>query len=339
MSNLWLRLWHDMPNDPKFKTISRISGRPLSEVITVYVHLMVGASTAEIRGDISNLAPDDIASATELSDEAVEEILSAMQGKVIENGRLSGWEKRQPEQDTSRRDNKPAAMSAAERKRKERERKKNSALNVTPETKHVTCHESFMNASSTHHAAISKKSSENTLQSIENKENVTTCHELCLDTDKDAYTEKNTDNIPPYPPKGEIEETDASVLATKAPRKRKHSAKKTGEIAVELPVWLSSADWHDYVEHRKQLKRPLTPLAAKRAITNLERLMIEGNTPSEVINQSICNGWLGLFSVRKQKSFDPITKNGLYNTPHQRMLANNQKAAKAFEEMMREKQA
>ncbi|EOP2197647.1 hypothetical protein QSF09_003200, partial [Escherichia coli] len=26
MANAWLRLWHDMPNDPKWRTISRVSG-------------------------------------------------------------------------------------------------------------------------------------------------------------------------------------------------------------------------------------------------------------------------------------------------------------------------
>ncbi|ENW8560590.1 hypothetical protein ACR6SH_005434, partial [Escherichia coli] len=25
MANAWLRLWHDMPNDPKWRTIARVS--------------------------------------------------------------------------------------------------------------------------------------------------------------------------------------------------------------------------------------------------------------------------------------------------------------------------
>ncbi|WP_252356698.1 hypothetical protein, partial [Escherichia coli] len=26
MANAWLRLWHDMPNDPRLRTIARVSG-------------------------------------------------------------------------------------------------------------------------------------------------------------------------------------------------------------------------------------------------------------------------------------------------------------------------
>ncbi|HAF1587689.1 TPA: phage replisome organizer, partial [Salmonella enterica] len=44
MANSWVRLWHDMPNDPKWRTISRISGQPVSLVQATYIHLLVSAS-------------------------------------------------------------------------------------------------------------------------------------------------------------------------------------------------------------------------------------------------------------------------------------------------------
>ncbi|WP_252355071.1 hypothetical protein, partial [Escherichia coli] len=28
MANAWLRLWHDMPNDPKWRTQNRVAGQP-----------------------------------------------------------------------------------------------------------------------------------------------------------------------------------------------------------------------------------------------------------------------------------------------------------------------
>lgn len=40
----WLRLWHDMPNDPKFRTIARISGQRIGDVIAVFLHVLVDAS-------------------------------------------------------------------------------------------------------------------------------------------------------------------------------------------------------------------------------------------------------------------------------------------------------
>ncbi|EEY1988416.1 phage replisome organizer, partial [Escherichia coli] len=40
MANAWLRLWHDMPNDPKWRTIARVSGQPIATVMAVYIHLL-----------------------------------------------------------------------------------------------------------------------------------------------------------------------------------------------------------------------------------------------------------------------------------------------------------
>jgi len=49
------------------------------------------------------------------------------------------------------------------------------------------------------------------------------------------------------------------------------------------------------------LKCPLTPLAEKKALGELEGLRSEGNDPSRVISQSIVNGWKGLFPVKSSK--------------------------------------
>lgn len=96
MANHWLRLWHDMPTDPKWRTISRVSKRPVSEVIAVYVHLLVSASNADERGRTNSFNCEDVASALDLETEQVAEIIAAMQGRVIEGDKVSGWEKRQP---------------------------------------------------------------------------------------------------------------------------------------------------------------------------------------------------------------------------------------------------
>lgn len=92
----WVRLWHDMPTDPKWRTIARKSGQPISAVIAVFTMMMVNASAnTEERGTIKGFEPDDVASALDIEPEDVAAILAAMQGKVIDGGRLSGWTKRQ----------------------------------------------------------------------------------------------------------------------------------------------------------------------------------------------------------------------------------------------------
>ena len=39
----WVRLWGDMPTDPKFRVIAKKAGRPLSEVLSVFVFMLTNA--------------------------------------------------------------------------------------------------------------------------------------------------------------------------------------------------------------------------------------------------------------------------------------------------------
>lgn len=118
----WFRLWHDMPNDPKWRTVSRASGQPIALVLSVALHLMVDASRNVTRGHVTVTA-EDVASALDVTDEAVEVIFKAMQGRVLDGDRLSGWEKRQPKREDAG-NPETGAKSAAERKRAQRERER-----------------------------------------------------------------------------------------------------------------------------------------------------------------------------------------------------------------------
>jgi len=60
---------------------------------------MVSASKNEIRGSADDFSVEDVACFLGLDDEAVKSILGAMQGKVLEGMRLTGWEKRQPKRE------------------------------------------------------------------------------------------------------------------------------------------------------------------------------------------------------------------------------------------------
>ena len=95
MANSWLRLWHDMPNDPKWRTISRASNQPITAVISVYIHLLVNASNATERGRTQNVCNEDIASALDLDCEQIDEIIKSMQGRVLDGDTIKGWSKRQ----------------------------------------------------------------------------------------------------------------------------------------------------------------------------------------------------------------------------------------------------
>lgn len=112
----WVRLWHDMPTDPKWRVIARKSGQRIGDVIAVFNFVMVNASAnASERGRTHNLFAEDIGAALDLSETDVQAILDAMKGKVIcSDGKLLGWEKRQPK----REDNSAARAKAWREERK-----------------------------------------------------------------------------------------------------------------------------------------------------------------------------------------------------------------------------
>lgn len=96
MSGGWVRLWHDMPTDPKFRTIARLSKQPLTAVIAVFVFLMTDASANENERGRTQANAEDLASALDMLEEDILSILKAMQGRVMDDDRLTGWSKRQP---------------------------------------------------------------------------------------------------------------------------------------------------------------------------------------------------------------------------------------------------
>ena len=96
MSNQWLRLWHEMPADPKWRTIARASKQRIGDVMAVYLHLLVAGSTAPERGRTHSFNCEDVASALDLDTADVASIIEAMQTRVLDGDRLKGWDKRQP---------------------------------------------------------------------------------------------------------------------------------------------------------------------------------------------------------------------------------------------------
>ena len=118
----WVRLWSDMPTDPKWRVVARKSGRPLSEVISVFAFMLLnaGANASERnereteRGELKNWSDEDVAAALDTDPEHIAAIRQAMQGKTLEGNKLTGWEKRQPKREDG----------SAERAKQWRERKR-----------------------------------------------------------------------------------------------------------------------------------------------------------------------------------------------------------------------
>jgi len=96
MANSWVRLWVDMPTDPKWRTIARVSGQPISVVISTFIFLMIYAANATERGTTETNKTEDIATALDVDESSIIAIIDAMQGRVLDGDLLIGWRKRQP---------------------------------------------------------------------------------------------------------------------------------------------------------------------------------------------------------------------------------------------------
>ena len=125
MANQWLRLWHDMPTDPKWRTIARHAKQHIGLVQAVYLHILVDASRNVTRGHV-DVTVEDLASALDCDESQIQSILDAMQGRVMDGSTISGWDKRQPKREDSG-DAESGAKSSAQRKKEQREREKLAA--------------------------------------------------------------------------------------------------------------------------------------------------------------------------------------------------------------------
>ena len=84
---------------------------------------------------------------------------------------------------------------------------------------------------------------------------------------------------------------------------------------INLPEWLNKELWEEFKQHRKELKKPMSLLAQKKTINQLFKIKASGQDVESLINQSIANGWQGIFEIKSQgngygKSNSSIGKGG-----------------------------
>lgn len=98
--------------------------------------------------------------------------------------------------------------------------------------------------------------------------------------------------------------TDVQPTNNQEPITNNQEPVKTKKAApsseVSLPEWIANDSFEAFIEHRKKLKAPMTNLAQTRVLAELSRLREDGNEPHAVIDQSIRNGWKGVFPLKHQ---------------------------------------
>ncbi|WP_455938750.1 phage replisome organizer N-terminal domain-containing protein [Gemella morbillorum] len=80
----------------------------------------------------------------------------------------------------------------------------------------------------------------------------------------------------------------------------------------------------EFVKFRKSIKRVMTTRALELLIKKLDKLSNDDNTKIEILNESIMNGWNGIFPLKDNST--PINKNkgGFNNEPRSNTSKNNE---------------
>lgn len=76
------------------------------------------------------------------------------------------------------------------------------------------------------------------------------------------------------------------------------------EVAL-LPAWLDTKAWNEWTVFRKEIKKTLTKSMIDKQIDFLGRYE---STHIEIINQSIQNGWTGLFPLKQNSNNQTMTQ-------------------------------
>lgn len=89
--------------------------------------------------------------------------------------------------------------------------------------------------------------------------------------------------------------------APHGPPSRETAKQRTERLATmnPLPGHIPADAWAEYVRHRHETGKAMTDRAAKMALNKLEKMHQEGLDVREALEQSVANGWQGLFPPRK----------------------------------------
>jgi hypothetical protein len=96
MKESWFRMSVDFPTDLKWLVIARISKQKVGDVGMVFAEMLATAKRAEVEGSLEGWNDEAFAAFLGIEASDVEAIRLAMEGRVIKEGKVIAWNKRQP---------------------------------------------------------------------------------------------------------------------------------------------------------------------------------------------------------------------------------------------------
>jgi hypothetical protein len=71
----------------------------------------------------------------------------------------------------------------------------------------------------------------------------------------------------------------------------------------EIPQWIPLDTWAAFVEMRRKVRKPMTGFAIKLIFDKLKKLAQDGDSPKEILEQSIRNSWQDVFAVKRDNGY------------------------------------
>ncbi len=84
-----------------------------------------------------------------------------------------------------------------------------------------------------------------------------------------------------------------------------NNTKHKGLDLSSIPEWLSIESVAGFIDHRKSIKKPMTQQALTLLINKLDKHRAEGHDPVAMLEESIMNGWQGVFPPKPGASRAP----------------------------------
>lgn len=87
---------------------------------------------------------------------------------------------------------------------------------------------------------------------------------------------------------------------------KKEVALRAPGPSVTLPDWMPADAWNLFNEHRERISRKTwTPAAINLTIRDLGRFRDDGMDPAAILEQSVANGWRGVFPLKSRPKQAP----------------------------------
>ena len=120
-----------------------------------------------------------------------------------------------------------------------------------------------------------------------------------------------------------------TIINNKKEKKEKASSKNNkSEIDMLIEEYTNNTELKntliEFVKHRKSLKAPMTTRALKQLMNKLNSLATNDSVKIEILNESILNGWKGVFPLKND--WAPINKyrGGFNNEPRSNTSEDNE---------------